>query len=577
MRRNTIVFAVTGLLLVGGSLYIVAPSAGVDIVGFVGNASDPIEKETRTQDDLPNETYRFGFTEVSSEVGFEYKADDQHIDLASDSGIFVADYDRDGWTDILAVGGPDPVLFDNDGGEFERSEALPEFDTFVRAAFWYDHDNDGWQDLLVLRENATPVLLENQDGSFVRHGIEAMRRLPHPMGASIGDYDRDGHLDIFIIQHGDWNGRLPNGMTNDSVADEADNGEPNRLLFGTGSFEDPFTEPDKTAVSGDHWSLATSSADLNGDGWTDIHVANDFFNDIVYLNRGNGTFERVVLGRQTDRNGMSSEVGDVDRDGKPEVYVTNIYYPEEVETSYTVKRRARGNNLLNVAEDGNITDAAPSYGVAKGGWGWATVLADFDNDGDLDLMHTTRSVDFQSAARGLSEQAENQLHRKFSFYRYPAIWERDGVESFELRNSKLVGLNRSDGRGLAKLDFDRDGNVEVALASGTGSFKLYETHARSGNAIQVAVSSRGAPAVGTTVTVRYGNEERRRFRTSGSDFLSQNTPTLHFGLGKETAATVEITWHSGETRTVTNVSTGTRLHVPRDGPIRRIVLNGTAG
>jgi hypothetical protein len=566
-RAGAVAVAIAAMLVAGLFL-----SGGVPSGITPGEGIVPSNADDRERGDA------FEFRSVARDVGFDYSYSSGEKfggrrEMATNAGVYVTDYDDDGWPDLLAIGGEIPVLFENVDGEFRRSGALPDLGHDVNSALFFDYDGDGRDDLLLLGVDGTLTLLENRDGSFVIREDAFDVRLAEPMVATAGDYDGDGCVDVFLAQHGDWTANLPTGFENYSAPVDGDNGNPNHLFRGNCS---SFERVNDSGIRGSRWSLAASFADLTGDGRLDVHVVNDFNHDIVYRNRGDGTFEQIVLGEATNRNGMASELADVNGDGRLDVFVTNIFYPpwvaERIGSNDALVEKASGNNLLVNRGDGAFVDRAPAYGVAKGGWGWAATIVDLDNDGDQDLVHATQDRSFRTSRRDplFTDREIRVLREEYPFYQYPAVRER-GDGEFSNVSAPDVGFERTDGRGMVRLDYDRDGDQDLAIAT-TSSYRLYENRG-DGQAIQVVV--RGTDArrpIGARVTVAggAGNETLHRIASATTDFLSQGSWAMQFGLGSRERVDVRVTWPDGTRRTFEDVPAGRRIVVTPDG-IKRSV------
>jgi hypothetical protein len=525
------------------------------------------------------------FEEVGRSIGFGHFPiqEPENPPGSGRQGVYVADHDNDHWDDLLVVGGRDsPVLYENTGGAFNRSGALPDdpiMETSFKGALFLDYDNDGWEDLLLLAPHPdSSVFLENRNGSY--HVDQTGFFFQMPNGATTLDYNEDGCLDVFVYQNGHWGETNPKAYRNPTDTVTEDNGNPNYLLEGDcSSFE--FVNGTEAGISGNHWSLTASAVDFDGDGHTDIHVANDFYNDTLYYNNGDGTFDRVELGATTNRNGMASEVGDVNGDGLPDLFVTNIRVPalegclpmsgdsggDCSDVGRYIQRyvgdRNEGNNLLINQGNRTFVDRSEEYGVSLGGWGWAASLSDFDNDGDLDLFHTSESLPFDD---------RDVVSR-------PKYFERVGPESFRSRNVTRMGFDKHNGRGLATLDYDRDGDLDFVIAEHPRStvfdIQFYENKGSGdGNWLGVRVTkSDDGPALGGRVEIDTGNETVVRWVNPRTDFFSQESRLIHVGLGdRETVEEVRVIWPDGTTETLSDVAANQKL-VVSPGNVTR--LDGT--
>lgn len=520
------------------------------------------------------------FHEESATRGINYTATRTGSPTGG-AGVYVNDFNGDHRPDLLLLGGTDgswqytnrkPILFENTGTGFVQSRELPretlEGHTFESALF-FDYDNDGWQELLLLPRHDTPIFLENDRGTLTVEAVGLNATLGVPIGAAAADYTGNGCLDLFIYQNGDWTDRTPAGLsetfhTDGNVSVTDDNGNPNLLYRGNCS---GFTNvTGESGIEGTRWTLAASFVDVTGDGRPDIHVGNDYNYDYLYINQGDGTFQQVRLDDATNRNAMASEVVDINGDGRLDIFVTNIYintsYPslDERRLNYIENRlgnRIRGNNLLINDGDGRFVDRARNFNVHKGGWGWAASIGDFDNDGRREIFHTTEELEGYYDGTVAS-----------SFAIYPVFYERDG-DAFVLRDPRTLGLEQTDGRGVGRLDFDRDGRLDLAVAAHPPGdrYRLYRTTGTAGNWVQMRVlGTANQTAIGAEVYLTTGDKTYHRVKTTRNDFLSQDTRVVHFGLGNRThIESVRVVWPDGTRRTFTNMSINQRYFVTPNG------------
>lgn len=518
------------------------------------------------------------FEEIAGDAGFEYTAQATGVGFGN-TGLYVSDYDRDGFPELLAVGGSRPILFDNEGGTLEPSGELdPVLDevSTVQSALFFDHNRSGWEDLLLLPKHGSPVFLENVDGEFARTEVGLNADLTVPTSAAAADLTGNGDLDVFVAQMGDWADGVPAGWLRDAEDGvlEDDNGAPNLVFLNDGA---RFQLATDIGITGTRWGLAASAFDLTGNGWPDLHVANDFNRDDLYVNRGDGTFEHRDLPASTNRNGMSSLLFDATGTGRPDLFVTNIFFPlEEADLEEEQRDRLRrqfefvlqsprieGNNLLRNDGDGEFVDIGGDFGVDEGGWGWAAIAADFDLDGAEELLHATQRV-FQL--------------REDGHYIYPMYFERTGEGGFENRDAGELGFRRENDRAAVHLDLDRSGVPDVAFGAYESEFHLYRNRIREIEPdripFQVWVRDEmGSIALGSTVSIVVNGERQYRFVSSMSDYQSQRTRLLHFGLGEsETVDELHVRWPDGSTTTVEDVAGNQRVTITPTGITNRLDL-----
>jgi hypothetical protein len=319
-------------------------------------------------------------------------------------GVAVGDYDGDGWSDLyISRAGTNLLLRNRNGNGFEdvTAQAGAGDPGNSQAALFLDLDNDGDLDLFVV--NALYSLIKDEHSRrghvlYRNEGSGRFTRVPGelgPIGPASGvtaaDYDRDGLLDLYVTYYQDAKLNPYHHYV------EAKDGFGNRLYRNLGGlrFEDVTAQ---SGAGGNGWSYASAWADFDEDGRIDLFVANDFGDDALYRNRGDGTFEQIAAkaGVADPANGMAADWGDYDNDGKLDLYIANMYsktgnqfVPLYPELSDTLRQKllwsARGNSLYRNRGDGGFEETAVKAAVNLAGWAWGSNFFDYDNDGWLDL------------------------------------------------------------------------------------------------------------------------------------------------------------------------------------------------
>jgi hypothetical protein len=510
---------------------------------------------------------------------------------AMGASVAVADYDRDGWQDIYVTDSAEDSrnrLYRNRGdGSFvdvASEVGLADVNRRVtgvsQGAVWGDYDNDGWEDLL-LYKYGRPELFHNEGGrSFVAVGERA--GLPAWVNANSAtwlDFDRDGRLDLFIAgywpeQVNLW--QLETTRIMPESFEYATNGGRKYLLRnrGDGTFEDVTAAQ---GITSRRWTLAVTSADLDGNGYPDLFLSNDYGVSELFANKEGKGFEdrgpQAGVGR-APKSGMNAAVGDVFNDGRLAIYKTNISEPGVL---------VQGNDLWvpRTGSDGALEydNLATSMGIDLGGWSWGAQFGDLNNDGTQDLYLVNGYVsagerssywyDFSVIAVGHSNIIGDAANwppmrgRSFSGYQRKRLWINDGAGRFT-EVSQVVGASDTyDGRAVALADLGNRGVLDVIVANQRGPLLVYRNAVEPGNHwIQFELEGTAAnrSAIGARVELQWNGRTQVQEVAAATGFSAQNQRRVHYGLGGATAVDrVVIRWPSGRQQTIESPAVD-RLH-----------------
>ena len=471
-------------------------------------------------------------------------------------GLFF-DYDGDGWLDVFLVNGGSFVdesmaqeathrLYRNQGnGMFvdASAEAGIGISGYGMGACSADYDNDGDVDLYVTSVDANR-LYRNDDGAFTDVTDEAgAGSIMWSSSCAFADIDNDGDVDLYVVNYVDF------GVDNNKYCAYAGGARvychPNvynglsDILYrndGDGSFTDVSAESGIEMASGK--GLGVVFADYDLDGWTDIYVANDSVPNFMFHNNGDGTFEETALflgvavgGDGQPLAGMGTDMGDLDGDGYPDAFVTNL-------------DRQTHNLYMNLG-GGLFMDATFESGAGEATLpfvGFGTVFFDYDNDGDLDIAVANGDV--------IDNVAE--FRDSTSYPQRNLLLENNGAGRFE-----DVGLDRGAGfalakvgRGLATGDVDNDGDLDLLVVNnGQAVDLLRNSGGNSGNALLIRTvgTKSNRDGVGASLTLTVGDRALVRHVKAVSSYLAQSDLRIHFGLGDATGAdSLRIAWPSGQ-------------------------------
>ena len=408
-----------------------------------------------------------------------------------------------------------------------------------------DYDHDGDVDLYVTHFGSNVLLRNEGAGRFTDVTAAAgVGASGWSASATFFDYDRDGDLDLFVTQYLDFtlagNKSCADAVgVRDYCGPRSHQGLPDRLFRNDGGrFTDVTEAAGLTRAYGP--GLGVVAADVDGDGWLDLFVANDASPNQLWINRRDGTFEDQGLLSGTALNAaglpegsMGIAAGDADGDGDEDLFVTNI-----INESHVYYRNGG-------AGDFDDARAAVGLGAPTAPYtGFGTDWFDYDGDGWLDLLVANGAVNRLEAQRGdpVPFRQGNLLFHNAGGGRFQDVTARAGP-AFE-----PLGV----GRGAAFGDIDNDGDVDVLLTNNDEPVRLLLNEVEGGASLQVTL--RGArdnrQGLGATVvaTVRGGDGDRtlrRRARTDGS-YLVASDPRVVFGLGDaDRAVEVRVQWPSG--------------------------------
>ncbi len=393
-----------------------------------------------------------------------------------------------------------------------------------------DYDNDGYPDLYVTSYGKNILYHNNGDGTFTDVTAKAgVAGGGWSVSAGFFDYDNDGKLDLFVTRYMDWDTQHSKdcGGNFHTYCPPGEFPRTTNILYhnrGDGTFEDVSQRSGIAAKKGH--GLGVAFADYDGDGFTDIFVANDGMQQYLWHNNGNGTFTEVGLEAGAALNldggplsGMGVVFQDYDNDGRPDVMVTTL--PRQ---TYAVFHND-GNGAFS--DRGLPTGVTMLSGVTSG---WGIGLEDFDNDGQKDLFVT------QGHVLDNVEAIDPSLH-----YLEPTLLAMNRNGRFERVDSGSDALVA--GRGAAFGDLNNDGWVDVVTTVLAAHPQFY--YNRGGSAHWLTITLRGTRSNRDGLGARVQVNGQTRFATTAGSYESASDKRLHFGLGSAEKAQVDIKWPSG--------------------------------
>jgi hypothetical protein len=523
-------------------------------------------------------------------------------------GVAIGDIDNDGLQDIFLTGNMvSSRLYVNNGdlrfADITESAGVVT-DRWAYGASMVDIDNNGYLDIYVSvsghawsqpEERGNLLFLNNGDRTFTEaaaaHGIDDKSFTTH--GVFL-DYDRDGHLDLFLINNSPAEfargeaARHPAGVPSRSPISH------DRLYHnnGDGTFSDVSEEAGILRQIG--FGLGVVVSDLNADGWPDIYVSNDDNpSDVLYVNNGDGTFTDKAAAwlKHTSFAGMGVDIADFNNDGWLDILQTDMI-PEDLRArkrmtgalSYTgfMESRRRGfhhdyntNSLqLNqgVTADGDLvfSEIARLAGVAFTDWTWSPLFGDYDNDGFKDVLITNGypkaviDFDYQTEMHPVRQIDDRQrgleiLERLHSYEVSNYLFRNEGDLTFG-NKTEAWGMDRPGfSYGAAHADLDNDGRLDVVMNNiDAPAFVYHNVRPTEDTSHYLQIELEGEypnlRGLGSRLLLRASGQTQHVYHTPYRGYQSSMDDRIHFGLGDaQRVDSLEVIWPDGRYQVLTDL------------------------
>jgi len=505
------------------------------------------------------------FTDVTAQAGIHFLHNSgafgkKYLPETMGSGVCVIDYDGDGWQDIFFVNSKNwpghgsehsyPALYRNNrDGTFTdvTKEAGLAVESYGLGCAVGDYDNDGHDDIYVTALDGNHLFRNLGNGKFADVTAKAgVRDKGFSTGAVWFDYDNDGKLDLFVSHYVDWSIATDQTCSLDTknksyCTPELYKGQSGTLFHnkGNGVFEDVTKKAglyDPTSKS-----LGIALIDVDNDGWIDLFVANDTQANKLYRNNHNGTFTDIAVeagvaysdaGKK--RAGMGADAGDYDLAGREGLVIGNF-------TNESL-------SLYHNDGSGLFSDNSVASGIASpsaNSLTFATLFFDYDLDGLPDIL----------AVNGHVADDIGIVQPTIHYAEPPLLFHNNGNGKFDDVTDKVGYALRQPivGRGAAYLDFDNDGDLDLVLTTSNGPAKLLRNDNGNQNdmlRIRTVATRSNRDGIGARITVTTNTGlHLLKMVKSGSSYISQCELPVTFGLGKPTTnklVNLEIVWPTGK-------------------------------
>ncbi|MCU0353821.1 MAG: VCBS repeat-containing protein [Cytophagales bacterium] len=530
------------------------------------------------------------------------------------AGVAAADFNNDGLVDLFFAGNQVPGKLYLNKGDFKFEDITNA--AGIQTQGWCtgvsvaDVNQDGWPDIYVSHAG----LKHAPNQLFIHSGKQADGKIKFSekakeygldyrgfsTQAAFFDYDRDGDLDMYLLNHfhEKKNPNYPKTKVTDGSAPSND-----KLFRNNGN--NTFTEVSRTSgITSEGFGLGVAVVDINQDNWPDIYVANDFaYDDLLYINNGDGTFSEKAKSylRHTSRFSMGCDVADVNNDLLPDIFVADMlpddnkrqklmsigvnnqvfnfsltqgYLPQYSRNTLQI------NNGLLPDGDVSFSEIGQLAGVYKTDWSWSALLADLDNDGWKDLF-VSNGIPRDVTNLDFATYRDEQFGREG--YDYNAVKKQllerlEGLEpvnkpNFVFQNNRNLtfsdqsrrwGLDKAGfSNGAALADLDNDGDLDLVTNNlNEEPFVFQNNTNRFLKNNYLTLQLKGLFSQGAKVKLTHGKNTQYIEHSLCRGFQSTQQDRIHIGLGKDTIVdTLDIVWPDGRHQRLTNVAANRMLVV----------------
>lgn len=543
--------------------------------------------------------------------------------LYNGGGVAVGDVNGDGLPDIYLTGNMTPNRLYLNKGDFQFEDITEKAgvrgrDRWKTGAVMADVNGDGLLDIFVCysgpgsdAERADELYINNgvKDGvpvfteSAKKYGLDAPGT--YTTTVAFFDFDHDGDLDMFMVNHADM---FFNPFFNtDRLRAKRHPKFGNRLYRNDGGRFTDVSEEAHIDGSGLNFGLSVSTSDVDGDGWPDIYVTNDYDErDFLYLNNHDGTFREVLskAAAHISEFAMGSDIADYNNDGKPDIVVVDML-PEDNHRQkllrgadnydkYTLRtqhgfhhQQMRNTLQLN---NGNGPDSIPIFsevgqlaGMSNTDWSWSPLLADFDNDGWKDLFISNgifrdiTNLDFVKYTSGYTVGQAEKRGDKFDMWKLVQEMPSTKTTNYLFRNNHDLSFSnmtaawgfdrKTVSNGAAYVDLDNDGDLDMVINTINDGPIVYRNNAseqHKGHYLRIHLEGEKQNTFGigakVYVTTSQGTQLQEQYLSRG--FQSSVDPIMHVGCGPDSIiASVMVIWPDGKISALQHCKADTLLSI----------------